>query len=105
MPQEAFVAVPEVKLPPSSTELPYEDGIPMETPYHRAQVNLLIDLTDYHWRDRHDYYVGGNMFLYFSETQARNRDYRGPDFFIVKDVEGAKERNSWFGKKMVATPI
>ncbi|MEZ4705911.1 MAG: Uma2 family endonuclease [Caldilineaceae bacterium] len=93
--QEAFVAVPTLEPLLNSTELPVEDGIPMETPYHRSQMNLLIDLIDYHWRDRHDYYVGGNMFVYFSETQARNRDYRGPDFFIVKDVDGSKHRDAW----------
>lgn len=84
----------EVKLP-ASHDLPTEDGIPMETPLHRAQMNLCIDLTDYLWRDRTDYYVGGNMFVYFSAAQVRNRDYRGPDFFVVTDVDGSKERDAW----------
>jgi Uma2 family endonuclease len=80
---------------PSIDNLPTEDGIPMETPLHRAEMNLLIDSTHYHWRERTDYYVGGNMFIYFSEAQIRNQDYRGPDFYIVKDVDGAKERQAW----------
>lgn len=85
---------PTVKFP-SVDDLPTEDGIPMETPLHRAEMNLLIDATHYHWRDRSDYYVGGNMFIYFSEAQIRNQDYRGPDFYIVKDVDGTKERKAW----------
>lgn len=84
----------EVTLP-ATHDLPTEDGIPMETPLHRAQMNLCIDLTDYLWRDRTDYYVGGNMFVYFSAAQVRNRDYRGPDFFVVTDVDGTKERDAW----------
>lgn len=80
---------------PSTHELPTEDGIPMETPLHRAQMNLCIEMTDYHWRERTDYYVGGNMFVYFSTAQVRNRDYRGPDFFIVTDVDGSQERDAW----------
>jgi Uma2 family endonuclease len=90
----AAIDWPEVKFP-TVEDLPTEDGIPMETPLHRAQMNLLIDSTHYHWRDRTDYYVGGNMFIYFSEQQIRNQDYRGPDFYIVKDVDGTKERKAW----------
>ncbi len=85
--------LPEVKLP--VLELPTEDGIPLETNWHRIQMNLLIDSVHYHWRDRHDYFAGGNMFIYFSFEQVRNRDYRGPDFFVVKDVDGEQDRAAW----------
>jgi Uma2 family endonuclease len=80
---------------PRGDTLPTEDGEPLETPWHRAEINLLIESLDYHWRDRTDYYTGGNMFIYFSLEQVRNRDYRGPDFYVVKDVDGTKERGSW----------
>ncbi len=80
---------------PSSENLPTEDGVPLETPWHRAEINLLLESLDYHWHDRQDYYAGGNMFLYFSSQQIRNQDYRGPDFFVVKDVDGSYERLSW----------
>jgi len=89
---------PKVKLPVldlPTIELPTEDGIPLETNWHRIQMNLLIDSVHYHWRDRHDYFAGGNMFIYFSFEQARNRDYRGPDFFVVKDVDGEQDRKAW----------
>lgn len=93
---QAVLDVPILKPLPTADELPYEDGIPMEGPKHRIQMTELIGLTDYHWQDRDDYYVGGNMFVYFSESQLRNRDYRGPDFFIVKeDIDGTKDRKSW----------
>ncbi len=89
---------PEILFPeiePPVIELPAEDGVPLESNWHRIQMNLLIDSVHYHWRERRNYFVGGNMFIYFSSEQVRNRDYRGPDFFVVKDVDGTQDRNSW----------
>ncbi len=79
----------------SELELPSEDGVPLETNWHRSAMNLLIDSVHSYWSDRQDYFVGGNMFIYFSVEQALNRDYRGPDFFVVKEVDGAHDRDSW----------
>jgi hypothetical protein len=31
------------------------------------------------------------MFIYFSAEQVRSRDYRGPDFFVVKGVDGVAQ--------------
>jgi Uma2 family endonuclease len=76
-------------------DLPDEDGVPLESNWHRAQINLLIDVVKQRWSDRQDYVVGGNMFIYYSFHQARNRDYRGPDFFLVKDVDGSYDRSKW----------
>jgi len=78
-----------------SLDLPSEDGIPLETNWHRIEMNLLIASVHWHWRDRRDYFAGGNMFIYFSLAQVRNKDYRGPDFFVVKDTDGDKNRDSW----------
>lgn len=76
-------------------DLPEEDGVPLETNWHRAQINLLVDVVTHRWRDRTDYFVGGNMFIYYSLRQARNRDYKGPDFFLVNDVDGSLPRGKW----------
>jgi hypothetical protein len=35
------------------------------------------------------------MFVYYSRDQAMNRDFRGPDFFLVLDVDGSRERQGW----------
>jgi Uma2 family endonuclease len=76
-------------------DLPSNDGDPLETPWHRFQMNLLIDVVQHHWRDRRDYFVGGNMFLYFSDRQVFNKDFRGPDFFLVKDCDRKPDRPYW----------
>ncbi len=72
------------------------DGEPMDSPWHRDCMNLLIALVAYHNRARNDFYVGGNNFLYFNPEQARNRNFRGPDFFYVKDgVDRTRVRLYW----------
>jgi Uma2 family endonuclease len=76
-------------------ELIESDGIPLENPWHFAAIALMKDLISYRFRGRTDYFMGGNMFLYFSEEQARNRDYRGPDFFFVDKVDGKRWRDWW----------
>ncbi len=35
------------------------------------------------------------MFVYYSRDQAMNRDFRGPDCFVVLDVPGDRERQGW----------
>lgn len=79
----------------ATLELPAEDGEPMESNWHRSALNLLIDIVQAHWRDRTDYFAGGNMFIYFSIEQVRRKFYRGPDFFVVKHVDGTRRRDSW----------
>jgi Uma2 family endonuclease len=81
--------------PAPPTDLPYDDGEPLETPRHRAAMNLLIDSLDHHWSDREDYFVGGNMFLYYSVAQVKNKDFRGPDFFAVLGVDRFTLRKYW----------
>jgi len=57
-------------------------------------MTVLIESLEYAWRERSDFYVGGNMFLYFSEVQARNNDFRGPDVFVVTNTS-RRERRAW----------
>jgi len=77
---------------PTEDELPCEDGEPMETARHREQMELLIQSLQAYWADRTDYYVAGNMFLHYDPQNRRKS--RGPDFFLVLDVNN-RERKSW----------
>lgn len=81
--------------PPGQDELPYDDGEPMESPKHRAQMNLLIETLERRFAGRRDVYIGGNMALYYSEHQVRDNDLRAPDFFVVLDAIEDRERLSW----------
>jgi Uma2 family endonuclease len=82
------------KPPPRGIDLPCDDGENVETGRHRAQQQLLFDSLEEAYRGRTDYFVGTNMFLYFSETQSKRNDFRGPDLFVVLDTE-KRERRSW----------
>jgi Uma2 family endonuclease len=66
----------------------------MESARHRQQMEVLIQSLECAWADRDDFYAGGNMLLYFSETQARKNDFRGPDFFVVLGTD-RHERRAW----------
>jgi len=95
----------EIQLP--ALTLPTEDGEPLETRRHRIQINLLFDSLHQGWTGRRNFYADGNMFIYYSLEQAQGviaelreaapprRHYRGPDFFVVLDVDGSYPRKSW----------
>jgi Uma2 family endonuclease len=88
-------------------DLPESDGEPVETERERMQINLILDVLDQHWQDRQDFYAAGNMFLYYCAEQARQiiaeeadpvrprRAFRGPDVFIVLNVDGNIRRQKW----------
>jgi Uma2 family endonuclease len=84
----------ELPVPLPQVELIEEDGEPLESDWHRLAMNLLIEVAQFHLGDRPGF-VGGNMFIYFSEEQARNRDFRGPDFFYVRDASPMPLRPYW----------
>ncbi len=89
---QAFPYIPDI--------LPAEDDEPLETDWHLMQIHLLLDLIRQLWHERNDFYAGGNTFVYYSAEQAQsviqNRPlYKGPDFFIVKGVDGGKPRSYW----------
>ncbi|MDC0832574.1 Uma2 family endonuclease [Geitlerinema sp. CS-897] len=81
--------------PTPPTDLIFDDGEPLESNRHRIAMNLLIRSLQQAWRDRDDYFTGGNMFVYYSRQQALNRDFRGPDFFVVLNVDGTRSRQGW----------
>ncbi len=99
-------ALPDLEML-ANLDLPGCDGEPMENERERIQMNLGIDCIDTHWQDREDFYVGGNMFIYYSISQALavleelkeperpKRAFRGPDMFVVLNTDGSYRRQKW----------
>jgi Uma2 family endonuclease len=99
--QASLEQLQQLKLPPG-------DGDRMESDWHVVSISLLDELVRNHLGTPQNYFCGGNMFIYYSveqareieeyveaETVARKPRFKGPDFFLVKDVDGTKPRDSW----------
>ena len=93
------LGLPEgITMPPTEDELPYDDGVPMESAKHRLQMELLIEPLDSHYvrTGRRDVAVHGNMGVYYSIEQARKQNFRAPDFFVVLGANDVQRlRKSW----------
>jgi Uma2 family endonuclease len=93
---------------PLPFELVLDDGEPLETEWHVLQYSFLMALIRQAMAEqgRTDFYVGGNMFVYYSVTQARavyeeetkglqQRAFRGPDVFWVGGADPDRKREVW----------
>ncbi|CAD5969609.1 hypothetical protein PCC9214_03722 [Planktothrix tepida] len=80
-------------LMPDGTQVESE-YIEMESTLHYLQLALLVSCLDWLWRDTTNYFIGANLTIYFSRQQLRNRDFRGPDFFLVRNTD-KRPRKSW----------
>jgi Uma2 family endonuclease len=86
-----LAAAEGITVPPSHL---WSDEPPLESDFHRDQIDLLIRLLRHWWVDREDVYVSGNLTIYYNQQQIKTRDFRGPDFFVVLGTE-KKDRRSW----------
>jgi Uma2 family endonuclease len=119
-PKRAKRAVQQVDTPPLAEDirasleqlqqlkLPPGDGDRMESDWHVVSITLLDELVRNLLGAPKHYFCGGNMFIYYSvaqakeveeyveaKTVARKPRFKGPDFFLVRDVDGTKPRESW----------
>ena len=84
-----------------ATEL-WSDEPPLESDRHLYQILSLLASLGWWWRDRpdapsggrHDFFMAGNLTIYFNPDQLKNQDFRGPDFFVVLETDD-RERKSW----------
>lgn len=81
----------DIPFPPGDL---WSDEPPLESDLHRKQMELLISSLQYWWQERQDFYVSGNLTVFFSPNQLKSEDFRGPDFFVVLGVE-RRDRKSW----------
>ncbi|MGC1308219.1 MAG: Uma2 family endonuclease [Phormidesmis sp.] len=90
-PTEAIETIDLPSMPP--TDL-YSDEPELESDLHLRQIFLLIASLEWLWRDRNDFFVSGNLTVYFSPKQLKSRDFRGPDFLVALNTE-RRTRKSW----------
>ncbi len=81
----------DITFPPGDL---WSDEPPLESDWHRKQMELLIRSLESWWREHQDFYVSGNLTIYYSPNQRKSEDFRGPDFFVVLGAE-PRERKSW----------
>jgi len=73
----------------------WSDEPPLETNLHLQQILLLIQGLKWLWRDRRDYFISGNLTIYYSPNQKKSEYFRGPDFFLVLGTTLNWSRKSW----------
>ncbi|NES66534.1 MAG: Uma2 family endonuclease [Okeania sp. SIO2D1] len=78
---------------PDATQLE-SDEPEMESSQHYMQLMLLVSCLEWLWRDRNDYFIGASLSIFYSRQQLKNREFGGPDFFLVKQTE-KRPRKSW----------
>ena len=88
---DALADAEGITVPPSNL---WSDEPPLESDFHRDQIDLLIRILRHWWADREDVYVSGNLTIYYNRQRIKSRDFRGPDFFVVLGTE-KKDRRSW----------
>ena len=65
-------------------ELPDSDGESMENEREGFQIAILREALAQYWHDRQDFYMGGNMSLYYSTQQANQ--------ILAEEAEPARPR-------------
>jgi Uma2 family endonuclease len=89
-----FETPEDVIFPPGDLE---SNEPPLETTLHLQQMLLLIKVLEWWWRNHlrvNDFFAAGNITIYFSQRQSKLEDFRGPDFFVVRNTEN-RLRDSW----------
>lgn len=92
--------VEDIQFPPGDL---LSDEPPLETDFHRDQIDLLIRLLKWWWRDRQDFYVSGNLTIYYNQRQLKSRDFRGLTFSSCWVQKRRIAKAGWCGKKKANT--
>src|SRR5690349_8225086 len=73
---------------------PCSDGQPVgETPVHRDNLLLTIEILEERYKAKPNVYVSGNMFLYY--VKGDKRKHVSPDVFVVDGIAKDKPRKAF----------
>ncbi|NJP07230.1 MAG: Uma2 family endonuclease [Chloroflexaceae bacterium] len=76
--------------------LPDNDGAKMESPWHFKNATLLLaNYIAANDTQPEECYIGANMFIYYSQKQVKHQHFKGPDLFIVRNVDRSRPRRYW----------
>jgi Uma2 family endonuclease len=75
-------------------ELLFEEDPPLESDWHVLAMVLLLDIMQEFFKDRDDVYMSGNTPVYFDPARKKNRHFRAPDFYVIKNAPKGL-RHSW----------
>jgi len=67
-------------------DLTNEEDPPLESDWHVASMVLLLEIMEEFFKDRTDVYISGNTAVRFDPSRKKNRNFRGPDFYVIKNV-------------------
>jgi Uma2 family endonuclease len=75
-------------------EYPTSDGKPMaETPIHRQNLTDLIDMLEDYFAGDPDFYVSGNMLMYYERGNPKK--HVSPDVFFVRGIPHDRQRDAY----------
>jgi Uma2 family endonuclease len=73
-------------------DLIFDNHKPLRTNRYQIAMNVLIRSLQQLWSDRNDYFTQSNMFIYYSSSQVKNRNFPGSDFFAVLNVDSSNSQ-------------
>ncbi|MCB1188959.1 MAG: Uma2 family endonuclease [Leptospiraceae bacterium] len=67
----------------------------LETTKHQDNMSILVHSLEEAWKYLDDFYILGNMFMYYNPNTLKYKDLRGPDFFLVNEIYNDFDSKSW----------
>lgn len=87
--------IPDWQPPLPPEDFIFDDGETLESNRYHLAMNALIRSVNQAFANRSDFLASGKMFIDYSLEPVKNRDFRGPDCFVVLDIDGSYPCQGW----------
>ncbi len=84
-PRSEVTPTADIVFPPGHL---WSDKPNLESDLHRDQIDLLIRLIKWYWRERNDFYATGNLTVYYSPNQKKSE--QGGFIYSDKNENGVR---------------